>query len=242
MGRWSVVPSENSYCVAICEFKSSNERCLNLELGERLFLYEECEGWYLGYKPSDAENPGLFPKSYVRLKPATVVKLGSMVTINPAEEPIIEEAKNVLREWHEQWKDLFSNQLEEKKIKITQSIDHGNMLLGLDMVPRDEHGNIVNPICSSDDITRSQNSVSVMELYNIHKKVNTYRTHKGSDAVRTNEPVHIFFGISQCIMSNPVPLELYATLYNYKENRMIRYRCGTRKYNNFVTIIIIIII
>ena len=49
-------------------------------------------------------------------------------------------------------------------MKITQSIDNGNQLLSLDLVPRDEHGNKVNPVTCS-DITPDQKGV--LELYNI---------------------------------------------------------------------------
>ena len=166
-------------------------------------------------------------------------------------------------------------------MKITQSIDNGNQLLNLDLVPRDEHGNKVNPVTCS-DITPDQKGV--LELYNIvsvwiicnlpsgvvqkpptsitismisrcsssvlshisrllypifvlfyiwyiavwwravfqHKKVNNLRPHKGSDAARTNEPVHLFLGICQCVLLNQTPLEVYATLYNFDEDKMIR--------------------
>ena len=49
-------------------------------------------------------------------------------------------------------------------MKITQSIDNGNQLLNLDLVPRDEQGNKVNPVTCS-DITPDQKGV--LELYNI---------------------------------------------------------------------------
>ena len=49
-------------------------------------------------------------------------------------------------------------------MKITQSIDNGNQLLALDLVPRDAHGNKVNPVTCSD---RGPDQKGVLELYNI---------------------------------------------------------------------------
>ena len=53
-------------------------------------------------------SQGIFPKCYVRLKPAFREIRGNQISIVPKEDPITEEAKNILREWHDLWKDLFS--------------------------------------------------------------------------------------------------------------------------------------
>ncbi|XP_063679023.1 dedicator of cytokinesis protein 3-like isoform X4 [Bolinopsis microptera] len=265
MGRWAPAPDENCYGVAVFEYNLHRDhpQCLLLELGERVYIYEECDGWYRGCSTSKQHIKGIFPKSFVKIKPSVREVVGNQITIIPIEDPITEEAKSVLREWHELWKDLFTetykdsqlfnykaridlfcsikgimtdiikclsssylgvlgqNQLEEKKVKITQSIDNGNQLLSLDLVPRDEHGNKVNPVTCSDI---SPDQKGVLELYNIHKKVNIHRAHKGSDATRTNEPVHLFLGICQCVLLNQTPLEVYATLYNFDDNKMISER------------------
>ena len=51
---------------------------------------------------------GIFPKAYVKIKPSVREVVGNQITIIPIEDPITEEAKSVLREWHELWKDLFT--------------------------------------------------------------------------------------------------------------------------------------
>ena len=44
----------------------------------------------------------------MKIKPSVREVVGNQITIIPIEDPITEEAKSVLREWHEQWKDLFT--------------------------------------------------------------------------------------------------------------------------------------
>ena len=82
------------------------------------------------------------------------------------------------------------NQLEEKKVKITQFIDNGNQLLNLDLVPRDEHGNKVNPVTCSD---RTPDQKGVLELYSIVSVI-------GSVIGSTNSDFSAFTSTDHCIV------------------------------------------
>ena len=44
----------------------------------------------------------------MKIKPSVREVSGNQITIIPIEDPISEEAKSVLREWHDLWKDLFT--------------------------------------------------------------------------------------------------------------------------------------
>uniref|UniRef100_A0A8B9GHU8 Dedicator of cytokinesis 1 n=1 Tax=Amazona collaria TaxID=241587 RepID=A0A8B9GHU8_9PSIT len=140
---------------------------LSLQIGDTVHILETYEG--------KLENPGIFPASYIHLKEAIVEGKGQHETVIPNELPLIQEVTTTLREWSIIWRQLYvdnremfrsvrhmiydliewrsqilsgtlpQDELKELKKKVTAKIDYGNRILDLDLVVRDEDGNILDP-------------------------------------------------------------------------------------------------
>uniref|UniRef100_A0A803W2W5 Dedicator of cytokinesis 1 n=1 Tax=Ficedula albicollis TaxID=59894 RepID=A0A803W2W5_FICAL len=101
-----------------------------------------------------------------------VTKVVQHETVIPNELPLIQEVTTTLREWSIIWRQLYvvrtghvrhmiydliewrsqilsgtlpQDELKELKKKVTAKIDYGNRILDLDLVVRDEDGNILDP-------------------------------------------------------------------------------------------------
>lgn len=161
--------------------------------------------------------------------------------------PVVQEVTSVLREWGQigqelyrthdhKWRavdlltrDLMANrskmltgtltldELRELKQALTSQIDFGNNLLGLDMVVRDELGNILNP-----------DAASVVQLYRQHelatqriKKAAASSSSGAPSPVKTklsNRHSHMFFvAVRNFVCRIGEDTELLLCLYDAKE-------------------------
>uniref|UniRef100_G1L152 Dedicator of cytokinesis 5 n=1 Tax=Ailuropoda melanoleuca TaxID=9646 RepID=G1L152_AILME len=174
MARW-IPTKRQKYGVAIYNYNASQDVELSLQIGDTVHILEMYEGWYRGYTLQNKSKKGIFPETYIHLKEATVEDRGQHETVIPGELPLVQELTSTLREWAVIWRKLYVNnkvtlfrqlqqmtycliewrsqilsgtlpkdELAELKKKVTAKIDHGNML-GLDLVVRDDNGNILDP-------------------------------------------------------------------------------------------------
>uniref|UniRef100_A0A8B9TQV7 Dedicator of cytokinesis 5 n=1 Tax=Anas platyrhynchos TaxID=8839 RepID=A0A8B9TQV7_ANAPL len=112
-------------------------------------------------------SSGIFPETYIHLKEATVIPgelpLGQELTSTLREWAVIwhklyvdnkttqfrhvQQMTYSLIEWRSQILSgtLPKDELAELKKKVTAKIDYGNRILGLDLVVRDDNGNILDP-------------------------------------------------------------------------------------------------
>ncbi|XP_053406382.1 dedicator of cytokinesis protein 1-like [Mercenaria mercenaria] len=190
MGVWRKVENSPKYGVVIYHFKMKGGNILPLVVGDTVVIREESDDWFMGYATKNKSMVGIFPKNYVYLKEATIVQSGSIETIIPKEPSIAQEITSVVREWCIYWKNQYveddpdfnkvqdmihdlliwrkeitsrkitAEQLKDLKQKVSAKIDLGNALLGLDLVVRDEEGNILNP-----------EGASVVRIYREHVDV-----------------------------------------------------------------------
>ncbi|XP_052772351.1 dedicator of cytokinesis protein 1-like isoform X4 [Mya arenaria] len=190
MVQWRRISSGPKYGVVIYQFNKRGEFLLQLVIGDTVVINEESEDWYMGYSTKNKAEVGIFPKNYVMLKEATIVQSGSIDTITPKELPIVQEITSVVREWYLYWKNQYvinatefvkiqemihdllrwrkeilsrkitTEQMKDLKQKVAAKIDIGNAALGLDLVVRDDEGNILNP-----------GSASVVRIYKEHVEV-----------------------------------------------------------------------
>ncbi|KAG8247666.1 Dedicator of cytokinesis protein 2 [Homalodisca vitripennis] len=159
---------------------------------------------------------------------------------------IVQELTSVLREWGTIWKHLYIthnenfkkiehsmyelmknrsqilsgtlpvDELKQVKILVTAKIDMGNKLLGLDMVVRDEHGNILNP-----------EQTSTIQLYKHHEKASERIRKANSEPMNKKVPrplsqqlTHtLFVSMRNFVCKMADDAELLMTLYDGKENR-----------------------
>ncbi|XP_070151186.1 dedicator of cytokinesis protein 1 isoform X5 [Polyergus mexicanus] len=221
--------------VAIHNFAHSNPHTIRLTVGEVVQITEECGDWYYG-RSKFKGTCGIFPKSYIYI----LQKSTHM-------DNLVHEITNVLREWGHHWKYLYVthsehfktmqqqildaigyrskilsgtltvDELKDMKRLATARIDTGNQLLGLDMVVRDEHGNVLNP-----------EETSTIQLY-YHHETAAERIRKASNDTKKKlhkpqVPVysHIFFvSVRNFVCKMAEDVELLLTLYDGREMKAI---------------------
>ncbi|XP_066966939.1 dedicator of cytokinesis protein 1 isoform X9 [Macrobrachium rosenbergii] len=179
MMNWTPARDKDKYGVAIYNFSGINDACIKLNVGETVHILEELGEWYFGYALHNKSLRGVFPKSYIQVKDCIVDKTGLVEVVTPRLPPIVQEVTAVLREWGVLLRKLYVEQdknfallrdtmkeiiahrskilsgqlpgdeLKQLKHRITHGIDRVNERLGLDLVVRDDHGNILNPDITS---------------------------------------------------------------------------------------------
>ncbi|XP_014489472.1 PREDICTED: dedicator of cytokinesis protein 1 isoform X4 [Dinoponera quadriceps] len=221
--------------VAIYNFAYPTPHAICLTVGEIVQVTEECADWYYGRSKFRGVS-GIFPKSYIHILPK------STNTDN-----LVHEITSVLREWGHHWKHLYVihsehfrtiqqqildaigyrskilsgtltvDELKDMKRLATARIDTGNQLLGLDMVVRDDHGNVLNP-----------EETSTIQLY-YHHETAAERIRKASNDTKKKPhkpqvPVysHIFFvSVRNFVCKMAEDVELLLTLYDGREMKAI---------------------
>ncbi|ESO90446.1 hypothetical protein LOTGIDRAFT_123192, partial [Lottia gigantea] len=100
--------------VGIYNYEGKSEHSLPLQIGTCLHLVEEYGPktpgkaiWYRGYSMKNKDKQGIFPASYVHVKPCKVENEGRFENIIPTEDPVMKEVTFVLRDWAVKWKKLY---------------------------------------------------------------------------------------------------------------------------------------
>ncbi|XP_017848453.1 dedicator of cytokinesis protein 1 isoform X2 [Drosophila busckii] len=179
MTVWSDCNAKQTFGIAKCNFdQDAKPHRLNLDVGDAVIILKETTHWYYGYKQKAKETRGIFPKSYVHLCEYSIVNGEYCIQ----RTDIVEEITKVLLEWGGIAKEYFLttnpsfqkirrkmnnlnnnraalisgnlplDEMRKVKLQATALIDTGNRLLGLDMVVRDESGDILdtNAICTTE--------------------------------------------------------------------------------------------
>ncbi|XP_050594604.1 dedicator of cytokinesis protein 1 isoform X7 [Bombus affinis] len=221
--------------VAIHNFVHGTPYAMRLTVGEMVQILEEYGDWYYG-RSKFKGTCGIFPKSYIHILQQSVNM-----------DCLIHEITNVLREWGHHWKHLYVihsmhfrtmqqqileligyrskilsgtltvDELKDVKRLATARIDTGNQLLGMDMVVRDDQGNVLSP-----------EETSTIQLYYHHetaaeriRKAANDTKHKPS---KPQAPVysHIFFiSVRNFVCKMAEDVELLLTLYDGREMKAI---------------------
>ncbi|XP_065221520.1 dedicator of cytokinesis protein 2 isoform X3 [Planococcus citri] len=271
MHPWNPVPGERSYGIAIHNYQEVGEFRIKLTVGECVRILQECEDWYYGYATKNKLVLGIFPRSFIHIMDPSHKDTACGTYTYGSQSNIPSEVTSVLREWGAIWKKLYiSNnphfktienkmhelirlrckilsgtlpvdELKEVKRLVTWYIDVGNKILGLDMVVRDDQGNILNP-----------DSTSVIELYR-HHEIATQRIMTPACEIQNNvsQPVAsqshtytFYLSVRKLICKPMEDIELLITLYDQKsskpfsENYVIRctremVQSDADKYHNF---------
>ncbi|XP_059488659.1 dedicator of cytokinesis protein 1 [Neocloeon triangulifer] len=242
MTKWKVVSERDKYGIAIFNFKEKGKFCLELQVGEAVYIIKESGEWYFGCTANNRDCHGIFPKSFIQIRESVVDKSGPVEMIVPNHSPIVLEITAVLREWGVLWKQLYVTRHSEyekiqkmmlelmrcrtkilsgnlpvdeiKDIKqlVTSKIDLGNNTLGLDMVVRDEQGNILNPMLTSAIQLYMYHDCATKRIKGSHTKTNKVVTHHS----------HIFFvSIRNFVCKMTEDADLLMMLYDAKEGKPI---------------------
>ncbi|KAE8619097.1 hypothetical protein XENTR_v10009604 [Xenopus tropicalis] len=187
MARW-IPTKREKFGVAIYNFQVTHEEELSLQVGDTVQILETYEGWYRGFTLRNKSKKGIFPSTYVHVKEvtedkglhdqavpselplvqeltATLREWGNLwhslfVHNSRLQFSQIQEMMFLLMEWRSQILSgtLPKDDLAELRKKVTAKIDYGNRILGLDLVVRDENGNILDP-----------DETSIITLYRSHE-------------------------------------------------------------------------
>ncbi|KAG7160013.1 Dedicator of cytokinesis protein 2-like [Homarus americanus] len=239
MMSWTPARDREKYGVAIYNFSGINEACIKLNVGNTVQILEELGGWFFGYTLDNKALRGVFPKSYIQVRDCIVDKSGPVEVVTARLPPIVQEVTAVLREWGVLLRKLYverskeftllrdtmtelivhrskilcgqlpGDELKQLKHRITLGIDRVNAKLGLDLVVRDENGNILNP-----DIT------SAVKLFRHHDEAAAQlRKHESSHgrAPSVRRKSHLAWtalvAIKNIIIKVPEPSEISLGLY-----------------------------
>uniref|UniRef100_A0A8C3BUV3 Dedicator of cytokinesis 5 n=1 Tax=Cairina moschata TaxID=8855 RepID=A0A8C3BUV3_CAIMO len=155
---------------AIYNYDAVQDVELSLQVGDTVHILEMYEGWYRGYtlRNKSKKCNALFPFSpfFFRQNETVIpgeLPLGQELTSTLREWAVIwhklyvdnkttqfrhvQQMTYSLIEWRSQILSgtLPKDELAELKKKVTAKIDYGNRILGLDLVVRDDNGNILDP-------------------------------------------------------------------------------------------------
>ncbi|CAH0380535.1 unnamed protein product [Bemisia tabaci] len=78
-------------------------------------------GWYRGFCTKNRSIKGIFPCSYVYVKPCKIENEGLFETAVPLEDPAVREVALVLREWNLIWKNAYVDR-ETYKFTILRKV------------------------------------------------------------------------------------------------------------------------
>uniref|UniRef100_A0A182T221 SH3 domain-containing protein n=1 Tax=Anopheles maculatus TaxID=74869 RepID=A0A182T221_9DIPT len=216
---------------------------IDLDVGDTVVIEQESYHWYYG-RNSSSGACGIFPKVYVHPVDGKTSRDGDLV-IRRSE--IVEEITTVLKEWqylyrrlylstHPSFKLVQSKMLElirlrsqllsgnlpvdemkNIKLKATSEIDTGNKILNLDMVVRDDSGNIV-------DIDRT----STTQLYEHHlnavdriKRANTSSNKNRNLDIINRHSHNLLLSVHNFVCRLSEDTEILFTLYDGDEMRAI---------------------
>nr|XP_018917246.1 PREDICTED: dedicator of cytokinesis protein 1 isoform X2 [Bemisia tabaci] len=242
--KWAPVLDKQRYAIAIHNFQDDGPNRLKLTVGESVHILEELDDWYYGSSTKNKTAKGVFPKCYVHIMESLPEKMGPTET-TLKQPQLVQEITMVLREWGSIWKQLyithspnfktiehkmyelirFRSQIlsgtlpvdEMKEIKqlVTSTIDTGNKILGLDMVVRDEHGNLLNP-----------DKTSTIELYWQHLQASeriqreiTEPSRKPNKITSQKYSHTIFMAVRNFVCKISEDAELLFTLYDAKQQK-----------------------
>nr|XP_018899728.1 PREDICTED: dedicator of cytokinesis protein 3 isoform X2 [Bemisia tabaci] len=117
-----VAEKHKKFAVAIYNWNGCDTRYgLSLEIGDTVQILEECMGWYRGFCTKNRSIKGIFPCSYVYVKPCKIENEGLFETAVPLEDPAVREVALVLREWNLIWKNAYVDR-ETYKFTILRKV------------------------------------------------------------------------------------------------------------------------
>nr|CAD7403077.1 unnamed protein product [Timema cristinae] len=64
-------------------------------------------GWYRGFSTKNRSVKGIFPTTYICVKPCKIDNEGLFESVIPIEDSVVREVTLVLREWGNIWKQLY---------------------------------------------------------------------------------------------------------------------------------------
>ncbi|XP_043596698.1 dedicator of cytokinesis protein 3 isoform X2 [Bombus pyrosoma] len=237
------------YGVAVYNWRGDTRYGLPLEIGETVQILEECTGWYRGFSTKNRAVKGIFPSSYVHLKPCKIENEGLFESVIPLEDPVVREVTLVLREWGGIWKRLYVERVNYKfdtlRKVMRELLEWRRQLLAGTLTTdqtRELKLRIINKVDWGNrklglDLVPRQGAhmvdpetMSIVELYHVH--VQSAENSLGSSArgtLRRKEhrkvlTHHLYFCMRDFGHSIGEDTEIYFSLYDAKRNQYLSER------------------
>lgn len=248
--RWTHTTSNEKYAVVVYNYDSVKQFHLSLEIGEVVFLLRQLGGWYYGYSLRKKDTKGIFPKSYIALKDASIYDSGfGGLHRQGHESSLADEISSVLREWCILWKKHFvqsisigdsdvqalyfmmvklaesrkqilskklpQDELKTLKQNVTYDLDVGNKKFGLDIVVRDDEGNILDPLTTS--------AVNLFRQYEaVAKRLSTDKLQKAENVGTIKlTSVSLLVSVKSFVCKTGEDVDLFLALYDGKNHMYI---------------------
>ncbi|XP_034240436.1 dedicator of cytokinesis protein 1 isoform X3 [Thrips palmi] len=245
MTKWKPVREKDRYGIAIHNFNQQLPYRISLTVGESVHLLEQNGDWYFGCSTKNRAIRGIFPKAYIHVAESITDKSGMSEFPILKQPQVVQEMTSVLKEWGTIWKWLYVthsdqfksmerrildlircrskilsgtlpvDELRQMKKQVTSMIDVGNKILNLDMVVRDDQGNILNP-----EVT------STLELFHHHELATdrirkaTCGSLKKTSKVVSHYSYTLFVSLRNFVCKISEDTELLMALYDAKEGRV----------------------
>ncbi|XP_053971096.1 dedicator of cytokinesis protein 3 isoform X2 [Hylaeus volcanicus] len=237
------------YGVAVYNWRGDTRYGLPLEIGETVQILEECAGWYRGFSTKNRTVKGIFPSSYIHLKPCKIENEGLFESVIPLEDPVVREVTLVLREWGGIWKRLYVEREDYKfntlRKVMRELLEWRRQLLAGTLTTdqtRELKLRIINKVDWGNrklglDLVPRQgahmvdpDTMSVVELYHVH--VQSAENSQGASArgtLRRKEHKkvlthHLHFCMRDFGHSIGEHAEIYFSLYNAKSSQYLSER------------------
>ncbi|XP_053574091.1 dedicator of cytokinesis protein 5 [Bombina bombina] len=261
MARW-IPTKREKFGVAIYNYQATQEEELTLQVGDTVQILEAYEGWYRGFSWRNKTRKGIFPSSYIHVKEVTEDKaiheqavpselplvqeltatlrewgaLWHSLFVHNERDLFsqVQEMMSLLMEWRSQILSgtLPKDDLAELRKKVTAKIDYGNRILDLDLVVRDENGNILDPsetsiIC----LYRSHETASrcIDERIQEEKSQLQPLDCRGAAMLLTAHTYSLYMNLKNFVCNMGEDAELYMCLYDpdtshfISENYLVRW-------------------
>uniref|UniRef100_A0AAX7UXY5 Dedicator of cytokinesis 5 n=1 Tax=Astatotilapia calliptera TaxID=8154 RepID=A0AAX7UXY5_ASTCA len=245
MTRW-IPTKKEKYGVVIYNYDASGEQELCLQVGDTVHILEKFEGWYRGYALRRKSQKVWAIVLYYHhclgqeiIIPADlplVQELGAtlrewaqiwqklFIALHSSEERTVQQMAYSLIEYRSQIVSgtLPKDDLVELKKKVTAKIDYGNRILGLDLVVRDEAGNMLNPDRTSTvSLFRAHETASRSVDDRIQEEKAQFRFVDTITGCHTVHTYSLFMNLKNFVCNIGEDAELLMSLYDPDQSEFI---------------------
>lgn len=237
------------YGVAVYNWKGDTRFGLPLEIGDTVQIQEECLGWYRGFATKNRTVKGIFPVSYIFIKPSKVDNESLVESVVPIEDPVVREVTLVLREWGNIWKKLYVDRetykfttlrkvmrdlLDWRRQLLTGTLTQDQTReLKLKITAKIDWGNRklgldLVPRCGAEMVDPS--TMSVVELYHVHAQSSENSREASSRGTMKRKETkkvlthHLYFCMRDFGHHFGEDTEIYFSLFDTKKAKYISER------------------
>ncbi|XP_054273723.1 dedicator of cytokinesis protein 3 isoform X2 [Macrosteles quadrilineatus] len=237
------------YGVAVYNWNGDVRFGLPLDIGDTVQILEECQGWYRGFATKNRSIKGIFPSSYIHIKPCKVENEVTYETVVPLEDPVVRETTLVLREWNGIWKNLYVERetykfqtvrkvmrdlVDWRRQLLTGTLTQDQMReLKLKITAKIDWGNRklgldLVPRCGAEMVDPS--SMSIVQLYQVHMQSSENSggvTARGTMKKKENSKIlthHLYLCMRDYGQHMFEDTEIYFSLYDSVKSKYISER------------------